>query len=221
MLSDAQSAGSCKTDADNPNVDVDHGTVSLSGVVDNFKAKKAAEQHARNVIGVWRVKNHLKVRSVNIPSDDVLEKRVANVLRLNPWVERFEVDIDAVAGYVYLSGDVTTLFEKKEAERVAEGVKGVINVINNIRYPHSWKWKSDQDIREDVKYELFWSPYVYEDELSVTVLNGVVTLAGNVGTWSERQAAEDNAYEGGAKNVINNLTMTYRYYGPYYWYYPD
>ena len=204
----------------NPDVDVDRGRVTLSGVVDNLKAKKAAEQDARNVIGVWRVKNHLKVRPVNIPSDDELEKRVANALFVNPWVNRFEVDIDAVAGYVYLSGDVTTLFEKKEAERVAEGVKGVINVINNIRYPDSWKWKSDQDIREDVKHELFWSPYVDEDQVSVTLSNGVVTLSGNVDTWSERQAAEDNAYEGGAKNVINNLTVTYRYYGPYYLYYP-
>jgi len=184
------------------------------------QAQKSAEQDARNVIGVWRVKNHLKVRPVNIPSDDELEKQVANALLGNLWVNRFEIDIDAVAGCVYLSGNVTTFFEKKEAERVAEGVKGVTNVINNITYPDSWTWKPDQDIRENVKHKLFWSPYVDEDEVSVTVSNSVVTLSGNVDTWSERQAAEDNAYEGGAKKVINNLTVTYRYYGPYYLHYP-
>ena len=51
----------------------------------------------------------------------------------------------------------------------------------------------------------------------------MVTLTGNVETLSERKAAEDNAYEGGAKNVINNLTVSYRHYGPYYdryYYYP-
>jgi len=200
----------------NTDVDVDNAMVTLSGVVNNFKAKKAAEQDARNVIGVWRVKNHLKVRPVNIPSNDVLEKRVAKALLGNLWLDRFDIDIDAMAGCVHLSGDVMTLFEKKLAERVAEGVKGVTNVINNIRYADSWTWKSDQEIRQDVKNELFWSPYVEEDQVSVTVFNGVVTLTGNVETLSERKAAEDNAYEGGAKNVINNLNVTYRYYGPYY-----
>ncbi|MDA3971387.1 MAG: BON domain-containing protein [Desulfobulbaceae bacterium] len=207
----------------NPDVDVDNGRVTLSSVVDNLKAKEAAEQDARNVIGVWRVKNHLKVRPVNIPSDDVLEKRVATALFVNSWVDRFEIDIDAVAGWVYLSGDVTIWFEKNIAERVAEGVKGVTNVINNITYPDSWTWKPDQEIREDVKDELFWSLYVDADQVSITVFNGVVTLAGNVETLSERKAAEDNAYEGGARNVINNLTVTYRYYGPHYdrsYYYP-
>ena len=100
--------------------------------MDNFKAKKAAEQDARNVIGVCWVKNHLKVRPVNIPSDDMLEKRVANALLVNPWVDRFEIDIDAVAGWVYLSGNVTTLFEIKEAERVAgKGHQSVLRVHEN------------------------------------------------------------------------------------------
>ena len=54
-----------------------------------------------------------------------------------------------------------------------------------------------------------------EDQVNVTVFDGVVALNGNVETWSERKAAEDNAYEGGAKKVVNNLTVTYRSYGPY------
>ncbi len=193
-----------------PDVAVEDGKVTLSGVVDNIKAKKTAEQVTRNIIGVRRVKNYLKVRPVNIPSDDVLEKQVAETLHVNPWVERFEINIDAVAGWIYLSGDVTTFFEKREATRVAENIKGVIDVINNITCT-GWTWKLDQEIREDVKYEFFWSPYVDEDQVSVTVSNGVVTLTGNVETLSERKAAEDNAYEGGAKSVINNLTVTYRY----------
>lgn len=208
----------------NPDVDVDNGIITLSGVVNNLKAKKAAEKDALSVTGVWRVKNYLKVRPATIPTDDVLKKRIARAFFNNPWVDRFEINIDAVGGWVYLSGEVNTLFQKNKAEQLAEGVKGVSNVINKITYPDSWIWKPDQEILEDVKHELFWSPYVDEDQISVTVVNGVVTLAGNVETLTERKAAEDNAYEGGAKNVINNLTVTYNYYGPYYYgiypYYP-
>jgi osmotically-inducible protein OsmY len=200
----------------NPDVYVENGTVTLAGVVNNLKAKKAAEQDARNVIGVWRVKNLLKVRPPNVPSDGELVKRVGTALTLNPLVNRLEINISAAAGRVYLSGDVTTSLEKKEAGRVAENVKGVIKVINNINYPNTWNWKSDKEISENVKDQLFWSPFVDEDQVNVSVLNGVVTLTGNVETLSERLAAEENAYEGGAKKVKNNLTVNYRYYGPYY-----
>lgn len=60
----------------NPVVDVDDGVVSLTGIVDNPKAKKAAEQDAKNTVGVWRVKNYLKVRPRISRSDAQLEKDV-------------------------------------------------------------------------------------------------------------------------------------------------
>jgi osmotically-inducible protein OsmY len=200
----------------NPDVYVDNGTVTLVGLVNNLRAKKAAKQDARNVIGVWRVKNHLKVRPPNVPSNGELVKRVGTALTLNPLVNRFEINIRATAGRVYLSGDVTTSFEKNEAERVAENVKGVIEVINNINYPDTWNWKSDKEIRENVKDELFWSPFVDEDQVNVSVFDGVVTLTGNVETLSERMAAEENAYEGGARKVKNKLTVNHPYFGPHY-----
>lgn len=199
----------------NPTIKVDSGKVTLNGVVDNLKARNAAEQDARNVIGVWRVQNYLKVRPDNIPPDDVLENRVFLALLDNPWVNHLTIGIRTVAGWVYLSGSVTSRFAKLEAGRIAAGVKGVSKVINNIIYPAEWSWKADQEIHEDVKSELFWSPFVDKDQVNVTVFNGVVTLNGNVETWSERKAAEDNAYEGGAKKVVNNLSVTYRSYGPY------
>jgi osmotically-inducible protein OsmY len=200
----------------NPDVHVNNGTVTLVGVVDNLQAKKAAEQDARDVIGVWRLKNHLKVRPPAIPTDEELERLVGIALVLNPLVERYEIDVSVDAGRVYLSGDVNSWFEKNEAGRVAGNVKGVIEMVNNIHYPDTWSWKSDKEIREDVKDQLFWSPYVDEEQVNVSVFNGVVILTGNVETLSERRAAEENAYEGGAKKVKNNLTVNHRYYGPYY-----
>ena len=93
-------------------------------------------------------------------------------------------------------------------------MKGVTAVINNIEYEHSWSWQPDWEIREDVKDELFWSPFVDEEQVSVTVDEGVVTLTGRVETWSERSSAEHNAWEGGAKDVRNKLTVVYSAIGP-------
>ena len=45
----------------NLDISVNIGVVTLSGRVNNLNAKRAAEQDVKNTIGVWGVKNHLKV----------------------------------------------------------------------------------------------------------------------------------------------------------------
>ena len=201
----------------NVQVEVSRGTVTLSGVVDNLEAKKAAAQDARDVVGVTRVFNNIKVRPSAVPSNAELEAKVNSALVADPYIERFEITVAAYGGTVYLSGDVNTSWEKDRAGNVAEGVKVVLHVVNNIDFEHRWTWKPDWQIREDIKDELFWSPFVDEDEVYLVVDDGVVTLNGTVDTYSERRSAEDNAYEGGAKDVINNLTVTYKSYGPGYY----
>lgn len=201
-----------------PEVMVENGTVTLSGVVDNLKAKRAAAQDAKNTIGVWRVKNHLKVRPKNIPSDAVLKKRVKDAFRRDPYIERAGVDVTVYNGTVFLNGTAQTSFEKSHASMVAAGVKGVVFVHNNIDFEQAWIWKPDWEIIEDVRDQLFWSPFVDEDRVRVKVRNGAVTLTGDVETWGERQAAEENAYEAGAKVVKNKLEVLHRLWGPKYFY---
>jgi len=68
-----------------------------------------------------------------------------------------------------------------------------------------WRWKSDAELKEDVQSELYWSPFVDSDDISVSVNNGEVTLKGSVEDQSEVNDAIENAYEAGAKNVISKL----------------
>jgi hypothetical protein len=68
-----------------------------------------------------------------------------------------------------------------------------------------WLSKSDAELKEDVKSELYWSPFVDSDDISVSVNNGEVTLKGTVEDQSEVDDAIENAYEAGAKNVVSKL----------------
>lgn len=68
-----------------------------------------------------------------------------------------------------------------------------------------WRWKSDAELKEDVQSELYWSPFVDSDDISVSVNKGEVTLKGTVEDQSEVNDAIENAYEAGAKNVISKL----------------
>ena len=197
-------------------VDVNYGTVTLSGIVDNLEAKNSAKETASNTLGVNRVINNIKVRPATILSDNKLVSRVGNAMYNDPYIERFDINISAHGGTVYLSGKVNTSWEKARAKQITEGVQGALYVVNNIDYDYDWTWKPDWEIRQAVKDELFWSPFVDRDDIEIEVDDGVVTLNGKVDTFSERQSATENAYEAGAKDVVNDLTVAYSYYGPIY-----
>ena len=76
--------------------------------------------------------------------------------------------------------------------------------------------KTDWEIKEDIDDELFWSPFVDSDDVSVSVDDGVAELTGTVDTWAERETATVNAIEGGAVTVDNDLSVRYgpEYYEP-------
>jgi len=197
-------------------VDADNGLVTLSGQVDNLQAKKAAAQDARNTIGVWNVVNDIKVRPVSPPTDEDIERYVKDALIWNPIVERFDLTVVARNKKVYLYGRVDNAYEKREAEDVASRIKGVVDVENNIEVEDIWVWKSDRQIKEDIERQLSWSIYVSEGKIDVSVENGIATLEGEVNSIVELDSAIKDAFNGGARRVINRLTIK-----EYPEYYPD
>jgi osmotically-inducible protein OsmY len=50
--------------------------------------------------------------------------------------------------------------------------------------------KTDAQIQSDVIAELGWEPSIHSQEIGVEVKDGIVTLAGHVGTYAEKLEAE-------------------------------
>jgi osmotically-inducible protein OsmY len=151
----------------------------------------------------------------------------------NPYVDRFDITVTVVDDTAYLYGTVDTFFEKGEADDTAASARGVDAVRNHLTvmdeadaltydpytydtyvYDYDWydyqpayTYLSDAEIKEEVNDEMWWSPFVDSDEVQVSVDDGVATLTGTVESWSEREAARENAYEGGATWVINDLDV--------------
>ena len=216
-----------------PEVADDGTTVILRGTVDNLKAKRAASQDARNTVGVRNVKNRIKVQPADELSDSKIEEKISEAIMRDPYLESDEISVDVINGVARLYGFVNSFFEKSQADDVASKVKGVIVVDNNLvvqkystpylykpyvddEYVLDFDWyrhrpryplKSDWKIKQDIESELFWSPFVDADQVNVTVENGEATLTGSVDSWSEYGAAQDNAYEGGAVFVDNDLAV--------------
>jgi osmotically-inducible protein OsmY len=198
----------------NPEVEVENGTVWLRGVVTDALAREAAGQDARNTAGVVYVRNNLKVRA-NVPGNAELKERVEKALADADLLSGQNLEVSVNDGWVMLSGDVKTSFEKIQAERIALRIPGTAGVINRIQFDRHWLWKPDRDLQREVEEQLFWSALVDAENVTVSVDNGVVTLSGQVSSWGEYDDAENNAYQAGAKTVKNELDVDTPYlYGP-------
>lgn len=169
------------------------------------------------------------------PIDDAkLVKAVRAAIRRDPYLSTTPIDVDVVGGEVYLDGQVQSVFEKMRADDVAARTLGVTAIHNELdiageptaattrrpyvdddpSYLYEWyvkaplaSGKSDEQIRADLREQLFWSPFVDEDDVRASVQDGFVKLEGSVGSWAEHDAATDNAYEAGALWVDNNLEV--------------
>jgi osmotically-inducible protein OsmY len=177
-------------------------------------ASTASTNEAASTESKKAVKDRIDV-TPEIPDNKELKKRVTTALFRDPYVERYEVTVTVSNGWVHLSGDVNTSFEKIRAERVTNRVKGVLGVVNDIDYEYIWFWKPDREIRANVKKQLESSASVEQDDISVSVEDGIVTLTGTVDSWNEKNEVEKRAYQGGAKDVKNYLMVDYRIYVPY------
>ena len=51
-------------------------------------------------------------------------------------------------------------------------------------------FRTDSDIQKDVVAELKWEPGLMDDDIAVSVREGVVTLAGFVNSWADKYRAE-------------------------------
>lgn len=212
-------------------VEVAGSTVALRGAVDNLRAKRAAEQVARNTVGVTLVSNHLKVEARTPVADETVAANVRSALKDDSLIVRDEILVAVEQGTVHLNGEVASYFEKSLAEDVASRVQGVVGIENHLAVSrdtpftfspyiddafHDESWydyrpvhteKSDAELKKEVVNQLFWSPYVDVQGIEVLVEDQRVILNGEADSLNERQQAELNAWKAGAARVENNLTL--------------
>jgi osmotically-inducible protein OsmY len=119
--------------------------VILGGSVGNLKAKTAAAQDAKNVVGVSLVDNHLKVRPNGSADAAAMEKQLKAALLWDPFLDNSTIDAAVIRRVAYLSGAVDSSFQKAEAQDVASRIKGVVEVRNRLKVEPEYYSISDYD----------------------------------------------------------------------------
>ena len=185
---------------------VKDGVVTLTGWVDSYLKKMAAEEAAHRVRGVKAVANDIEVRLPGFAerTDADLAKAVLNALRWDAAIPTDKVDVTVSQGWVTLKGEVEFGFQKSDAERAVRrlsGVKGVINLITVKPRP------SPSDLKQQIERALIRNAETDARQITVEVLGSKIILRGKVRSYAEKQAAEDTAWAAPGITDVENLIV--------------
>ncbi len=195
----------------NPAIDAAHvgvaardGVITLSGHVPNYTQKLEAERTARNVRGVTAIAEEIEVRYPGdiYPTDEEIASRAVQVLDWDISVPLDHVKVKVTRGWVTLSGELNWDYQRRNAEADVRKLDGVVGVINQVELKHR---ASPQDIRTRIEDAFRRDATLDAAAIKVDVIDGKVTLRGNVHSWRERDLAEKSAWSAPGVRTVEDL----------------
>ena len=182
---------------------VKDGVVTLTGWVDSYMKKIAAEEAAHRVRGVKAVANDIEVRLPGSAerTDADLAKAVLNALKWEADIPAGKLDVTVSQGWVTLKGEVEYGFQKRLAEQAVQrlsGVKGVTNLI--VVKPHV----EPSDLKQRIEKALVRNAETDARNIIVEVQGSKVILRGTVRSYVEKKAAEGTAWSALAVTEVEN-----------------
>jgi osmotically-inducible protein OsmY len=194
-------------DAEDVGVTVHEGVVTLKGKVRTYAEKAAAEQAVLRVYGVTALANDVEVQLAKADerTDGDLAHAAAAALTWNSEVPPNRVTVTVSHGWITLRGDTDWDYQRQAAARSVKYLAGVQGVSNLISLkPHV----NVADVKSKIEEAFKRSAHVDARRIGVKVLDGQVTLTGNVHSWTERDEACRAAYGApGVEDVNDQMTV--------------
>lgn len=181
------------------------GVVTISGSVDAFADKHAAEEAVRRVSGVTALVVHVHVRvppDMQRPDDEIAQA-ISNALHWNTSVPADVIRITVEDGAVTLRGQVDQDFQRRAALDTVRRVRGVQSVANALTLHDA---VGPADLSERITRALERQAVLDASRIHVLVSDGTVTLSGPVRNLNECRAAREAAWDApGVRAVIDHL----------------
>lgn len=184
------------------------GVVTLSGVVDSYAEKHAAEQAAQRVSGVKAIAEDLIVKLVPTSkrTDTDIAHAAVTALKWDIQVPDEKIKVKVDDGYITLTGEVEWKFQQDAAERAVRyltGARGVVNLIK-VMPKHVSKFEVGSKIKEALRRAAERDA----DRITVEAADGKVTLKGTVRSFAERSDAERAAWSApGVSSVDDRIAI--------------
>jgi osmotically-inducible protein OsmY len=169
-------------------VEVKQGVVTVSGVVDSWAKRVAAVKAAHRVHGVLDVVDDVFVRWPGAAErkDVEVAQAVRHALKWDVFVPEESIASTVNEGWVVLDGKVTSWAERDAAARAIQNLAGVRGVTNKLEVEPPAV--SALELRDAIEDALERRAAREAARVSVTVEDGMVTVAGAVDSWPEKQA---------------------------------
>jgi osmotically-inducible protein OsmY len=190
-------------------VEVKDGIVTLSGHVDHYSEKWAAERAVQKVLGVKALAIELDVKlpgSSNRDDSDIA-LTAKNVLEWTTNWPKDQVKVMVEKGWITLSGQLDYDYQRQLALSSVRNLMGVKGVSNKITLK---PFISTSTVKSVIDAALKRRALTDAQEIVVTVDGGKVNLSGVVHSWSEREMVCDSVWNTpGVTEVSDNITVAY------------
>lgn len=189
-------------------VAVKDAVVTISGCVDSYAERHAAEQVVMRIHGVRALANELEVRlpAESERRDEDIARAIAEFFAWNAWIPQDAIKAQVSHGWVTLEGSVEWDYQRKMAERAVRelmGVKGLSNqiTIKSMPLQHGVKARIESALKRNAELN--------SQSVKVAVKGARVTLSGTVQSLATSISAEEAAWKApGVAFVENNLHIS-------------
>jgi osmotically-inducible protein OsmY len=182
------------------------GVITLTGHVQRFAEKQAAQTAALRVKGVKAVAEEIEVKLPfdTVRSDDDIARAAIDRLAWDSTLPKNAIKVVVQDGWITLTGEVGWHFEHDAAAQDVRRLWGVVGVSNQITLKPR---VNTYNLTSDISAALHRS-WFEPAGIKVTADGGKVILSGHVKSWSERELAGSTAWAApGAVDVENDLII--------------
>ena len=198
-----------KVSATDIGVIVKNGVVTLTGNVDNYAEKWAAEKATERLSGVLGMADEIEVRlrGSGERTDADIAAAALNALKWKYFIPHDRIKAVVEKGWVTLDGEVEWQYQKNSAEETVHDLLGVKGVLNRISIKPR---VSPEDVKRKIEAALERNAQLDAKKITVSVNQGKVNLSGSVRSWAERNEASTAAWAApGVSEVVNNISVSY------------